>query len=403
MAPAYLESISEIFGKTHAQVKASTPAAATVAAAAANGEHSSSGASATAGALDSAQSDQSNTSSAVTMATKEVPVMSHGVVRNSLLRVRARHDALTKNRALKQKIEDCQGLLTSRVEKLPPIPISPGPEAGAGAGAGAASPGGAPEYAFVCKWDVQTRGMLVELDDLSAAWAVAETKYMSHLTNVDKKLQSLTDLAPVTHKEAFADVLASVASVFPSSCRNGDIAALRRMLSTERTRLRSKEKKEKMKGEGGEGATSAATAATAAASPSPGTMKSGSGSSAQNAHTTGPADVGTSNSNSSSGVSMAKSPKTSGATPRAMSSKQSPSVSSSASSELAHTNASKTDLSLSSSSSSSSSVTGCPTTGSNSRDESVDLDLGFRHPVRAEKKAFPQAPTFDLAHFALPS
>eukprot|EP01033_Poteriospumella_lacustris_P000933 gene933-671_t len=94
------------------------------------------------------------------------------------------------------------------------------------------------EFVWYCKWNLQLRQRLVELLDFCVQWANAENDYRGKLVLADKK-----DMSPDQYVELISAVeqekiIDGICSIFPKQCLDGDRAAVKKAIKTERARVK---------------------------------------------------------------------------------------------------------------------------------------------------------------------
>jgi hypothetical protein len=196
-------------------------------------------------------------------------MISVGIVKNSLkrlrLKARAEESLHNKEEAIRQLLE----LLPSKLTKFEPI-VVPDDDDGGGGG----EPSTLPQiFEWTCNWDIDTRGLLLAAEKTCDDWVNAENAYRRILTNLDKKGMNQEDTQGLEFKGDKGELVALLRKVeasFPKSCQNSDAACFRKQMNQERNRLsRKKAKAAKAESEGlGAGQEPGTGSAEAAAIPS---------------------------------------------------------------------------------------------------------------------------------------
>lgn len=151
-----------------------------------------------------------------------------------LRRLRLRAAARAAKSSLQAVLAQLKAVLPSKVSAATP-------SAGAGAGAGEEEEdGGSTGAGFThqCRWDGPTRALLHRLDALCSQWVRAENAALDVLSAAERRLYDGDAKALVERDEQGGLLKHVVDACFPASTRGGDVTALRRQLTAEKTRLK---------------------------------------------------------------------------------------------------------------------------------------------------------------------
>jgi len=193
-------------------------------------------------------------------------MISVGIVKNSLkrLRLKARAEESLRNKedALRQLLE----LFPSKLTKFEPMVV---PDDGGGG-----EPFTPPQiFEWTCHWDIDARGLLLAAEKTCDDWVNAENAYRRILTNLDKKGMNQEETQGLEFKGDKGELVALLRKVeasFPKSCQNCDAACFRKQMNQERNRLsRKKAKAAKAESEGPGPGPEPGAGSAAAASKSP--------------------------------------------------------------------------------------------------------------------------------------
>ncbi len=187
-------------------------------------------------------------------------VVSLGIVKNSLMRIRLKRVA-SEARSFMESSQ--RQLFQVLMEKVAPYTETPTTGTGTGTGAGADGEAGdgagsnaldagalsptkdkggkdGVAYTHIVKWDIPLRSLLAQAEAAVLTWTSAENRYRKTLTALDKKGLDRDDVGSIDDKTEVLKFLAKVEASFPPATKQGDIATLRKNISTEKNRTKRK-------------------------------------------------------------------------------------------------------------------------------------------------------------------